>query len=200
MPLILPASGEYEHEDKRSKFLAACSPVKNETEAKAFVASIRAKHPKANHNVFAYMTRSDNITRMSDDGEPTGSAGLPILNLFQKTGVVDWVCVVTRYFGGTLLGAGGLVRAYGHAAKGAMEAAAPTREILTQVYELTCPYNMFDRVKYDFGKLEIEIIDSSFTDKCVLTLRVTEDQEVEFHETVKGFSPDITKDGLRVVD
>ena len=177
---ILPKEGYFEYEEKRSKFLACCTPVKTEEEAKAIINKIRKAHPKANHNVFAYELRTGGITRMSDDGEPTGTAALPILHLFQKTGVVDYVCVVTRYFGGTMLGSGGLVRAYGKAAKGAMEAAAPEEEILFKIYRLTCHYNQFDKLKYNFDKWEIEIQNVEYTDHCLITAKVTEHQESVF--------------------
>lgn len=180
MPLILPGTGEFEYEEKRSKFFGYCSPVSTEPEAKAAIVKICAANLKANHNVFAYATRADNIIRMSDDGEPSGSAGMPVLNVFQKTGVVDYVCVVTRYFGGTLLGAGGLVRAYSKAAKGAMEAAGPIEEVISAVYIVDCNYNQFDNVKYHFNKWEIEILNTEFTDKCTITVNVTEAQEPEF--------------------
>jgi len=180
MPLILPSSGECTYEEKRSKFLGYCAPVTTEAEAKTIINTIRQAHQKANHNVFAYATRSGNITRMSDDGEPSGTAGMPVLNVFQKTGVVDYVCVVTRYFGGTLLGAGGLVRAYSKAAKGAMEAANPTEEIISAIYQVICPYNQFDNLKYHFDKWGIDILNIEYTDRCTLTVSVTEAQEPDF--------------------
>jgi len=180
MPLILPKVGEFEYEEKRSKFLGYCAAVNNESEAKAVIAQIRAAHPKANHNVFAYSTLDDHIIRASDDGEPSGTAGAPVLNVFEKTGVINYVCVVTRYFGGTPLGAGGLVRAYSKTAKGAMDDAGPTPQITTKLYKVTCAYNRFDQVKYNFEKQEIPILKSEFTTHCELTVEVTEFQEAEF--------------------
>jgi len=182
MPLILPKPGIYELEEKRSKFIGYCTSVNNEPEAKAVIAEIRAAHPKANHNVFAYSTLDDNIVRMSDDGEPSGSAGMPVLNVFQKSGVINFVCVVTRYFGGTLLGAGGLVRAYSKAAKGAMDAAGAQEQMTTKLYKVTCAYNRFDQVKYHFEKQEIPILQTDFTTHCELTVEVTEFQEAKFLE------------------
>ena len=180
MPIILSQTGQFEYEEKRSKFLGYCGPIATEETARAVIDSIRTKHFKANHNVFAYATRAGNIIRMSDDGEPSGTAGMPVLNVFQKYGVVDYVCVVTRYFGGTLLGAGGLVRAYTKAAKGAMEAAKPMEEILSAIYKVHCVYNQFDKIKYNFDKWGIEILDVEYTDHCLLTVRVTEAQESLF--------------------
>lgn len=180
MPIILPKPGTFELEEKRSKFLGYCAPVNTEAEAKAVIASIRAAHPKANHNVFAYATVEGGIVRMSDDGEPSGTAGMPVLNVFQKSGIINYVCVVTRYFGGTLLGAGGLVRAYSKTAKGAMEAAAPEELIIKKLYQVTCEYNRFDQVKYNFEKWGIPILQAEYTTHCTLTVEVTEAQEPAF--------------------
>jgi len=115
VPLILPKLGVYTLEEKRSRFLAYCAPAASEEEARQVIERIRVEHKGASHHVYAYSLPCNTI-RFSDDGEPQGTAGLPVLAVFQKTGVVDFVCVVTRYFGGTLLGAGGLVRAYTKAA------------------------------------------------------------------------------------
>ena len=180
MPLILPKPGHYELEEKKSRFIGFCTAVNNEAEAKAVIQKVRAQHERANHNVFAYATIDDAVTRMSDDGEPSGTAGMPVLNVFQKSGVVNFVCVVTRYFGGTLLGAGGLVRAYSATAKGAMDNAGPMAQIVTTLYRVVCAYNRFDQVKYDFGKQEIPILATDFTTHCELTVEVTEFQEEKF--------------------
>jgi uncharacterized YigZ family protein len=182
MPLILTKTGVFEYEEKRSRFLALCAPVKTEGDAKQVLAEIRAAHLKANHNVYAYAAGS--ITRMSDDGEPHGTAGMPVLSVFQKAGVIDFVCVVTRYFGGTLLGAGGLVRAYTRAAKGAMQNAAPAELVIYKNYIVTCNYKNFDKVKYDFEKTGVEISEISYTDICTLNVRVTEENAPQFLQGV----------------
>jgi len=184
MPLILPKSGAFEYEEKKSKFLGYCAPVSTEEAAKRVIAEIRAAHPRANHNVFAYSVTEDNILRMSDDGEPHGTAGMPVLNVFQKTGVINYVCVVTRYFGGTLLGAGGLVRAYTRAAKGAMENAAPTELIIYKKYSVVCNYKNFEKLKYDFEKIGVEILEISYTDICTLSVRVKETHASQFLQGV----------------
>ena len=122
------------------------------------------------------------MIRFSDDGEPGGTAGMPVLNVFQKAGVIDFVCVVTRYFGGTLLGAGGLVRAYTKAAKGAMEAASPEELIITTMYKVTCGYAQLDKLKYNFDKLGIEILEWVYTEQVAAIVRVREDQAGAFLE------------------
>lgn len=108
--------GEASFIEKRSEFIGRVCPVKSEEEAVAFINEIRTANRKASHNCYAYILRDNNICRHSDDGEPGGTAGAPILDVLQKAMVTDIVCVVTRYFGGILLGAGGLVRAYSKSA------------------------------------------------------------------------------------
>jgi len=181
MPLILSKPGAYELEEKRSKFLAYCAPAASEEEARQALGKIRAEHKTASHNVYAYGLRCNTI-RFSDDGEPQGTAGMPVLGVFQKAGVIDFVCVVTRYFGGTLLGAGGLVRAYTKAAKGVLEAAGPEEQILSKLYRVVCGYPQVDRVKYHFNKWELEILESTFTERCEMIVRVRDDLAGPFLE------------------
>jgi len=185
MPLILPAPGIFELEEKRSRFIGYCAPVVTESEARAIITKIRSENPKANHNVFAYALSQGGIVRASDDGEPSGTAGMPVLNVFQKTGVINYVCVVTRYFGGTLLGAGGLVRAYSKAAKGAMEASAPQELIIKKLHHITCEYNRFDQLKYNLEKLGVPILHVEYTTHCSLTVEVVESLEAKFLALVK---------------
>ena len=116
-----PAKGSFI--EKRSEFIGHIAPVKTNDEAVAFINSIKAEHRKAKHNVYAYILRQDNISRYSDDSEPQGTAGMPVLDVLRKRGLTDVCVVVTRYFGGILLGGGGLVRAYSHAASIACDAA-----------------------------------------------------------------------------
>ena len=106
-----------EFTEKRSRFIGYVKPVKTEDEATGFISSIRSKHWDARHNVYAYSLREGNIKRYSDDGEPSGTAGMPVLDVITKNEVYDVCVVVTRYFGGVLLGTGGLVRAYSQGAK-----------------------------------------------------------------------------------
>ncbi|MBQ2840522.1 MAG: YigZ family protein [Oscillospiraceae bacterium] len=133
--------------EKRSRFIGAVRYTKTEEEALAFVAEINEKHKTATHNVYAYSIRENNIMRYSDNGEPQGTAGLPVLDVFRKEEVFDFCCVVTRYFGGTLLGAGGLVRAYSHAAKIGLDAAGIAVMRLWTYGTLSIPYNLFEIVQ-----------------------------------------------------
>ncbi len=113
--------GESRYEEKKSVFLGFAKPVTTEEDAIAFVAGIRKQYPDARHHVYAYVLREDNKSRYTDDGEPSGTAGMPVLDILRKQNLTDCVIVVVRYFGGTLLGTGGLVRAYTIAAKDAIE-------------------------------------------------------------------------------
>lgn len=135
-----------EYEEKRSRFIAVLQPVATEQEATDFIAEVRQLHWDARHNVYAYRMREGNIARFSDDGEPQGTAGMPVLEVLQGAGLVDCVMVVTRYFGGVLLGTGGLVRAYTAAAKAAVESSTLLNMQPSTVCTLCCDYNQYGRV------------------------------------------------------
>ncbi len=132
--------------EKRSKFIGYIKPVETEEEAIAFIQSIKAKHWDATHNVYAYSLRAGQTRRYSDDGEPQGTAGIPTLDVLQKAEITDVVVVVTRYFGGILLGGGGLVRAYSHAASLAVEASGILHMRQCLLAHLTCDYNQYGRI------------------------------------------------------
>ena len=133
--------------EKRSRFIGEVRYTPTEEEALAFIAEINEKHKTATHNVYAYSIRSNNIMRYSDNGEPQGTAGMPVLDVFRKEEVFDFCCVVTRYFGGILLGGGGLVRAYSHSAKIALDAAGIAVMRLWRKAEMSVPYNLFEIVQ-----------------------------------------------------
>lgn len=132
--------------EKRSRFIGYCKPVKTEQEAIDFINEKRSEHWNATHNVYAYSLREGNIKRYSDDGEPSGTAGMPVLDVIVKNEIFDVVIVVTRYFGGVLLGTGGLVRAYSHGSKIAVEAAKPVIMQNCLVCEARCAYNQYGKV------------------------------------------------------
>lgn len=144
----IPAhDGTNEFTEKRSRFIGYVRYTPTEEEALAFIAEICEKHKTATHNVYAYSIRNNNIMRYSDNGEPQGTAGLPVLDVFRKAEIFDVCCVVTRYFGGTLLGTGGLVRAYSHAAKIALDAAGIAVMRLWTDGKMNIPYNLFEIVQ-----------------------------------------------------
>ena len=132
----------------KSRFIGYAAPCETEAEALAFLQSIRTKHKDATHNCYAYIIgQNAGIMRYSDDGEPGGTAGLPMMEVLKHQGVVNCCCVVTRYFGGVLLGAGGLTRAYAKSAKDALDAAGKARMRLWSAVTVDCPYPMLERLK-----------------------------------------------------
>ncbi len=133
--------------EKRSEFIGNISPVTTEEEAIAFVNKIKKQYTDAKHNVYAYLLRDNSITRFSDDGEPHGTAGLPALDVLRKEGVTNVAVVVTRYFGGILLGTGGLVRAYSQAAKMALDAAGKSTVERLTAFTLRVNYSDLQKVE-----------------------------------------------------
>ncbi len=139
--------GRDQFSEKKSRFIGSCRPVKTEEEALAFLASVRGEYWDANHNVYAYILREGGIQRFSDDGEPQGTAGIPVIEAMKKAGVTDAVVVATRYFGGILLGGGGLIRAYSHTASIALAAAEKVRMKECLLLEIPCGYDNYGRVQ-----------------------------------------------------
>ncbi len=133
--------------EKKSEFIGSISPVTTEEEALAFVASVKRQYADARHNVYAYILRENNITRFSDDGEPHGTAGMPVLDVLRKEGVTDVAVVVTRYFGGILLGTGGLVRAYSQSAKMALDAAGKAVMQKLTVFSVRVSYSDLQKIE-----------------------------------------------------
>ena len=158
--ITLGKSGEAEFEEKKSLFIGYARPVKSEEEANAFIKEIKEKHRDATHNVYGYVMKGGILCRYSDDGEPQGTAGKPVLDVIRKSGVDDTAVVVTRYFGGTLLGTGGLVHAYSLAAKLAIENAGIVKyEDYTEMSVL-CSYSDYQKINLEFEKNSV-IIDST---------------------------------------
>ena len=134
--------------EKKSKFIAHVKPVDNEEAALEFLSLIRSQYADATHNVYAYVIDENNIFRYSDDGEPSGTAGMPVLDTIRKAGLVDVIVVVTRYFGGTLLGTGGLVHAYGASAKSGLDAAKPIVNNLSDIVSVKVDYSLVGKMQY----------------------------------------------------
>lgn len=160
---------EYEFTEKKSRFIGRVFYTPDEESARQAIARVRAGDPEARHHVYAYVIDGGTV-RMSDDGEPSGTGGAPVLNAVQKNGFRDVTVVVTRYFGGILLGAGGLVRAYAKAAAGALEAADKTETAEFTDFTLSFPYSKTGSVTYALEKAGITILDRSFSDCVVFTL------------------------------
>lgn len=171
--------------ERKSRFIGHAAHVTTEAEAIAFVNKIRAEHSQATHNVYAYMTKENNIQRYSDDNEPQGTAGIPVLDVIRKSGFTDAVIVVTRYFGGILLGAGGLVRAYSAAAKLAVDAARiVTYEQYTE-FSLAVSYSDYQKLQYDFPAFGIIVDSSDFAESVKLKLAI---KDIRYEEYVKRLS------------
>lgn len=151
----IPAQdSETEFSEKRSRFIGHVWHVETEEEAREKISEMKAKYYDARHNCWCYLIREGGITRYSDDGEPQGTAGQPMLEVFRREGVENVCCVVTRYFGGILLGTGGLLRAYTKSAKDTLTAAgvAVVRQWADTVIE--CPYNLFERMKLEIAAVQ----------------------------------------------
>lgn len=168
----LAGEGEAEFTEKRSVFIGHAAPVKNEEEAQAFVKKYRNQYMDARHNVWAYLMKGEIIARYSDDGEPQGTAGVPVLDTIRKSGVTDAAVVVTRYFGGILLGAGGLVRAYSHTARLALEAARIITYEQYDVLELNCSYSDYQRYSAELPRFGAVVDDTVFTERVQLLFAV----------------------------
>lgn len=158
--------------EKKSEFIGYIAHAKTEAQAQEFLAKIRKKHYDARHHCYAYIIKDEGIIRQSDDGEPSKTAGMPILEVLRHSGLEDAIIVVTRYFGGTLLGTGGLVRAYTEGAKAALEAA----EILTYKtcvdLNITVDYSLYDKITTLCQNRNGKIIDTQFTDNVNITIRM----------------------------
>ncbi len=138
--------------EKRSRFIATVKPVETEAEALVFLNELRQKYWDATHNVYAYVLEENQLARYSDDGEPGGTAGMPVLDILRREGLSNLIVVVTRYFGGTLLGTGGLVHAYSKSAKAGIEAAGKFEMILCQELTLDCAYTLWGMLQNQLSK------------------------------------------------
>ena len=165
--------GEGEIEEKKSRFLGKIKPVSTEEEAIAFIESIKKQYWDARHNCYAFIIgeHSESI-RCSDDGEPSGTAGKPMLEVLQNNGLKNVVAVVTRYFGGTLLGTGGLVRAYTQATQAALEEAQIATMTLMSVLEIRTDYNAIGRIKYMFAQADTLVMGEEYGVDVAVTIAV----------------------------
>ena len=166
--------GEARFEEKKSVFIGYCEHVTNEEEALAFVKKIKEKHKDATHNCYGYVMKGGILCRYSDDGEPQGTAGKPILDMLVKSGVDDVCVVVTRYFGGTLLGTGGLVHAYSLGAKMAVEAAGIAQFENYVVLNVACSYSDYQRVGLELERCDAIIDNTDYSDCVAVQFAVKE--------------------------
>ena len=170
--LVPFADGESEFVEKRSRFISHIWRVETEAEARARIEEMKKKYYDARHNCWCYLLKEGNVVRYSDDGEPQGTAGVPMLEAIRKSGVSDCVVVVTRYFGGILLGGGGLVRAYSHSAKIGVDSA----KIITMAHCLDmaveCDYTFYGKLTDFLSREDTVILDTEFTDNVKVIFRI----------------------------
>lgn len=167
--ITIKGFGEDRFEEKKSEFIGYAKRVENEEEAKVFISKIKNMHKQARHNCSAYIIgKNMNIQKYSDDGEPQGTAGIPILEVMKKSGVTDCAIVVTRYFGGILLGTGGLTRAYTKGASIAIKAAGIVEKVDGLKISLEMEYDLFGKVQYICGQNAWHIEETEYTDKVIV--------------------------------
>ena len=171
--LVPRGVGQAEYIEKKSRFLGGVYPVTSEQEAKEILERVRKQHYDARHNCWCYILKSGQ-KRYSDDGEPQGTAGQPMLNVFEREGLVDVLCVVTRYFGGILLGAGGLCRAYTKAAKDALDAAGISKMQPWLRQQITVSYALFERAKLLIAAQDGAVEDAQYGADILITYRIPE--------------------------
>ena len=183
--------GEDEFIEKKSQFIGYAKRCETEEEAKEFVSEIKSMHKQATHNCWAYIVvKNMGIQRYSDDGEPQGTAGIPILEVMKKSNVTDCAIVVTRYFGGIMLGAGGLTRAYTKGASIALKAGGVVEKVEGVEVSLEIDYDMIGKIQYMCGQNNWHIEDTEYTDKVVVhvlaELPVAEEIEKSSVEVTNG--------------
>ena len=185
--LVPTAFGEDEFYEKKSHFIGRAWPVETEEEALARIQEMNKQHYDATHNCWAYIIK-DGPVRFSDDGEPGGTAGMPMLQVLQREGLFNIVCVVTRYFGGILLGAGGLVRAYTKGAKIAVDAAGKSMKRVWTALYVPIPYTYYERVKLEVEAFGGIIRDTQFGADVELEILMPEAQAQPFLDRLTDLS------------
>lgn len=180
--LAREASAEYE--EKKSVFIGHAIPVKNEDDARVFIESKKKEYHDARHNCYAYMLADGSVARYSDDSEPQGTAGIPILNVIKMSGATDMCIVVTRYFGGILLGTGGLVRAYTTAAKAALDEAGFAVYETYSVFRIDVSYSDYQKLTAALPKIGVHEDGCEFGEGVTVTAAVVSGREEELKKTV----------------
>ena len=186
---LTPAGyGGGEYVEKRSRFIGQLWPVETEAEAQAHIAAVRKEHYDARHTCFAYSIREGGVVRYGDDGEPQGTAGQPILAVLSGAGLENVCCTVTRYFGGVLLGTGGLVRAYTAAAKAALSDAGIARMALWQCVRLRCAYGQFEPVKRLLESWDAVVEDTDFGAEVTFSALILAEKAADFAQALRELS------------
>jgi len=170
--------------EKRSRFIGAIQPVTTEEEALAFIRARQKQYWDATHNVYAYVLNGGNLCRFSDDGEPQGTAGIPVLDVLRKEGLTDCAVVVTRYFGGILLGGGGLVRAYSHGAKIAVDAGGVVEMRLCLQGAVTCDYSQYGWVPAFLTDAGATVTDTQFGEAVDVYFSLPQEKRAHLETTL----------------
>ena len=165
-------ASHFEYEEKKSVFIGQACPVSTEADAISFIDSVKKRYPDARHHVYAYVIRENTTMRFTDDHEPAGTAGMPVLDIIRKNGCTDMVIVVTRYFGGTLLGTGGLVRAYTAAALGALESAEIVRYDIYSSVKISVSYSDYGKITSTLSDLGFRVEDTLYDTGVTLCGRI----------------------------
>jgi uncharacterized YigZ family protein len=187
--LTVKGYGEHEIVIRKSRFIAQVDRAATEEEAKSFVQDIKKKHWSATHNCFAYATGEGNgVRKAGDDGEPGGTAGMPILEVINKRELRDTVIVVTRYFGGTKLGAGGLIRAYGKAATGGLDAAGIVQMTLMRSMLTGFDYTWLGKIENELAGTRYMLKETDYSQKVLMDILIPAGQEDEFTDWVANLT------------
>lgn len=186
--LTVEKYAETEYIVNKSRFIGCCKPISSAEEAVDFINSRRALHREARHSVYAYAVRSPEYSRYSDDGEPQGTAGQPTLDVIKKNFLTDVCIVVTRYFGGILLGAGGLVRAYSHSASLAVEAAGIVKMGLCEVYEVFSDYSRYERLEKLIRASGGTVESTDFSDRVRIVFRIHAERSADMLDKLTDMS------------
>ena len=183
--------------EKKSRFIATIRPVTTEQEAMAFIAEMKKKYYDARHNCSAFIIgRNEEVKRFSDDGEPSGTAGRPILDVLEREGIYNVAVVVTRYFGGTLLGTGGLVRAYQGATQEALKECTLLTQQLGKIATCEMSYTMLVKIQYYCGKEQIPVLDTQYLDNIVMKLMLESDKVEEHCKAIIRMSEGVVEPEL----
>jgi len=168
---IILEKGQGEVVEKKSRFIATLVPVATEEEAESYIASVKKQYYDARHNCYAYIIGSNmEKKKCSDDGEPSGTAGRPMLEVLEKNGLTNALVVVTRYFGGTLLGTGGLLRAYQGAATEALKDATIAKKLTGRTFTIRCPYTMLGKMEHYAEGGKVHFLDREYGENIVLKM------------------------------
>ncbi len=182
---VVYREGQQEIVEKKSRFIATVIPIESENDALDAIEQRKKKYWNASHNCFAYVLgKNQELQRFSDDGEPSGTAGKPILDVLLGEGVHNALIIVTRYFGGTLLGTGGLVRAYSRSAKAALLASSIINKILGKTILLVMDYNTVGKIQYLLAQNQISVIDSIYKEDVEMTIVVPVDEVVRLEKMI----------------